>query len=307
MMFSSNLFGFGAAVRINVTFDDAATRKRVGVKKFNEETQQHEKEVLYLFTNHDSIKGQVVLSTAAGKRVDYTELICELVGQIVLNGETRETYEFTSLAQVLDRNSYLEELKVLDYTFENVEALHESYSGIGVRLRYFIRVTLTRSYVPNMVEEQEFWVQNITHEADMINNSIKMEVGIEDCLHIEFEYDKAKYHLNDVVLGKIYFLLVKINLKFMELSILRRETTGAGTSIYNDSETVAKYEIMDGEPIKDESIPVRLFLGGFRLTPTYTHVCNKFSTKYYLNLVLVDSCDRRYYKQQEIRLWRKHL
>lgn len=22
-----------------------------------------------------------------------------------------------------------------------------------------------------------------------------MEVGIEDCLHIEFEYDKQKYHL----------------------------------------------------------------------------------------------------------------
>jgi len=25
-----------------------------------------------------------------------------------------------------------------------------------------------------------------------INNSIKMEVGIEDCLHIEFEYNKSK-------------------------------------------------------------------------------------------------------------------
>lgn len=24
---------------------------------------------------------------------------------------------------------------------------------------------------------------------------IKMEVGIEDCLHIEFEYNKSKYHL----------------------------------------------------------------------------------------------------------------
>jgi len=24
------------------------------------------------------------------------------------------------------------------------------------------------------------------------NNSIKMEVGIEDCLHIEFEYNKSK-------------------------------------------------------------------------------------------------------------------
>ena len=25
------------------------------------------------------------------------------------------------------------------------------------------------------------------------SNSIKMEVGIEDCLHIEFEYNKSKY------------------------------------------------------------------------------------------------------------------
>ncbi len=36
-----------------------------------------------------------------------------------------------------------------------------------------------------------------------------MEVGIEDCLHIEFEYDKGKYHLKDTVVGKIYFLLVR--------------------------------------------------------------------------------------------------
>lgn len=36
-----------------------------------------------------------------------------------------------------------------------------------------------------------------------------MEVGIEDCLHIEFEYDKSKYHLKDTVVGKIYFLLVR--------------------------------------------------------------------------------------------------
>jgi vacuolar protein sorting-associated protein 26 len=36
-----------------------------------------------------------------------------------------------------------------------------------------------------------------------------MEVGIEDCLHIEFEYNRSKYHLKDVVIGKIYFLLVE--------------------------------------------------------------------------------------------------
>jgi hypothetical protein len=28
-----------------------------------------------------------------------------------------------------------------------------------------------------------------------MNNSIKMEVGIEDCLHIEFEYNKSKWDI----------------------------------------------------------------------------------------------------------------
>jgi len=54
-----------------------------------------------------------------------------------------------------------------------------------------------------------------------------MEVGIEDCLHIDFEYNKSKYHLKDVIVGKIFFSLVRIKIKHMELSIIRRETTEA--------------------------------------------------------------------------------
>lgn len=57
------------------------------------------------------------------------------------------------------------------------------------------------------------------------------QVGIEECLHIEFEYDKARYHLKDVVAGKIYFLLVRIKLKHMEVEIRRRETTGAAAQL----------------------------------------------------------------------------
>jgi hypothetical protein len=105
-----------------------------------------------------------------------------------------------------------------------------------------------------------------TNEAPA--QGIKMEVGIEDCLHIEFEFDKQKYHLKvlsglrvvaeavgwtswlcaftallqhcpslnlyayccvmqqDVILGKIYFLLVRIKIKFMELAVIRREAAG---------------------------------------------------------------------------------
>ena len=61
-----------------------------------------------------------------------------------------------------------------------------------------------------------------------------------------------RYHMKDVVVGKIYFLLVRIKIKHMELEIRRRETTGSGPNTYNESETLAKYEVMDGAPVRGE-------------------------------------------------------
>jgi len=185
-----------------------------------------------------------------------------------------------------------------------VEKTYESYNGINVRLRYFIRFTAVRYLSTDVTKELDFWVHSYT-PAPEINNTIKMEVGIEDCLHIEFEYNKSKYHLRDVIIGKVFFLLVRIRIKHMEIALIRRESTGTGPNLYNESETLTKYEIMDGAPVKGESIPVRLFLGGFELTPTYKSVHNKYSVKYLINLVLIDEEDRRYFKQQEVVLWRK--
>jgi vacuolar protein sorting-associated protein 26 len=175
------------------------------------------------------------------------------------------------------------------------------------RLRYFLRVTIVRStFSANLIKEKEFFVQNVEPEPEL-NSSIKMEVGIEDCLHIEFEYAKTKLHLKDVILGKIYFVLVRIRVKHMELALIKRESTGSGSNLYNENETVTKFEIMDGAPVRGEIIPIRLFLSGLDLVPTYRNVNGKFSLRWYLNLVLVDEEDRRYFKQQELILRRQTL
>ncbi|MEQ2276331.1 Vacuolar protein sorting-associated protein 26A [Xenotaenia resolanae] len=131
--------------------------------------------------------------------------------------------------------------------------------------RYFLRVTIVRR-LSDLVKEYELIVHQLATYPD-VNNSIKMEVGIEDCLHIEFEYNKSKYHLKDVIVGKIYFLLVRIKIQHMELQLIKKEITGIGPSTTTETETVAKYEIMDGAPVKGESIPIRLFLAGKSLFP----------------------------------------
>ena len=66
----------------------------------------------------------------------------------------------------------------------------------------------------------------------------------------------SRYHLKDVIVGKIYFLLVRIKIKHMELSIIRRETTGAPPNQYNESETITKFEIMDGAPVRGAPLPL---------------------------------------------------
>lgn len=91
----------------------------------------------------------------------------------------------------------------------------------------------------------------------------------------------------------------------MEIQIIKRESTGTGPNTFNENETIAKYEIMDGAPVRGESIPIRLFLSGYELTPTMRDINKKFSVRYYLNLVLVDEEERRYFKQQEITIFRK--
>lgn len=60
----------------------------------------------------------------------------------------------------------------------------------------------------------------------------------------------CRYHLKDVIVGKIYFLLVRIKIKHMEIDIIKRETTGTGPNVYHENDTMAKYEIMDGAPVR---------------------------------------------------------
>lgn len=53
-----------------------------------------------------------------------------------------------------------------------------------------------------------------------------------------------------MIVGKIYFLLVRIKIKHMEIDIIKRETTGTGPNVYHENDTIAKYEIMDGAPVR---------------------------------------------------------
>nr|XP_012618359.1 LOW QUALITY PROTEIN: vacuolar protein sorting-associated protein 26A [Microcebus murinus] len=264
---------FGPICEIDIVLNDGETRKMAEMKTEDGKVEKH-----YLFYDGESVSGKVNLAfKQPGKRLEHQGIRIEFVGQIELFNDKSNTHEFVNLVKELALPGELTQSRSYDFEFMQVEKPYESYIGANVRLRYFLKVTIVRR-LTDLVKEYDLIVHQLATYPD-VNNSIKMEVGIEDCLHIEFEYNKSKFKI-------IYIVAL-------------------GPSTTTETETIAKYEIMDGAPVKGESIPIRLFLAGYDPTPTMRDVNKKFSVRYFLNLVLVDEEDRRYFKQQEIILWRK--
>ncbi|KAJ5504227.1 Vacuolar protein sorting-associated protein 26 [Penicillium fimorum] len=289
---------FSTPVDIDVVLEDLDERQTVDVK-----LDKSRRERVPLYMDGESVKGAVTIRPKDGKRLEHTGIKVQFIGTIEMFYDRGNHYEFLSLVQELAAPGELLHPQTFPFNFKNVEKQYESYNGINVKLRYFVRVTVSRR-MADVIREKDLWVYSYRMPPEN-NSPIKMDVGIEDCLHIEFEYSKSKYHLKDVIVGRIYFLLVRLKIKHMELSIIRRETTGSPPNQYNESETLVRFEIMDGSPSRGETIPIRLFLGGFDLTPTFRDVNKKYSTRYYLSLVLIDEDARRYFKQSEIALYRQ--
>ncbi|XP_073831037.1 vacuolar protein sorting 26 [Musca autumnalis] len=294
-----NFLGFGQSAEIDIVFDGAEKRKTAEVK-----AEDGKIEKMLLYYDGETVSGKVnVTLKKPGSKLEHQGIKIEFIGQIELYYDRGNHHEFKCITKALARPGDLLQNNSYPFEFPNVEKQFEIYNGSNVRLRYFLRATIIRR-ISDITKEVDIAVHTLCSYPD-VNNPIKMEVGIEDCLHIEFEYNKSKYHLKDTIIGKIYFLLVRIKIKHMEIAIIKRESTGGGPNTFTENETIAKFEIMDGAPVKGESIPIRVFLAGYNLTPTMRDINKKFSVKYFLNLVLMDTEDRRYFKQQEITLWRK--
>uniref|UniRef100_A0A0N4Z4U1 Vacuolar protein sorting-associated protein 26 n=1 Tax=Parastrongyloides trichosuri TaxID=131310 RepID=A0A0N4Z4U1_PARTI len=295
-----SFFGFGQSADIQIILNNEDKLKTTKVKLEDDRSEKR-----FLFYDGEPIEGEVVIKLKkANQKLEHYGIKIEFIGQIETFYDRNNQNEFISLKRDLaPAGEILQQNTRFSFSFLNVEKPYESYIGNNVKLRYFLKVTIVRKFT-DIIKEMDIAVHTLSTYPDR-NTNIKMEVGIEDCLHIEFEYNNSRYHLKDVIVGKIYFLLVRIKIKYMEIAIVKQEVVGNGTSTFRENETLAKYEIMDGSPVKGESIPIRLFLNGYDLTPTLKDVGKKFSVKYFLNLVLVDEEDRRYYKQHEITLWRK--
>ncbi len=125
---------------------------------------------------------------------------------------------------------------------------------------------------------------------------------------MEVNFDHSKYHLKDVITGHFMYKELNIKVRHMELCVNKKEISGGtgGGGTVSENKIITRIEIMDGEPVVGERVPIRLFLSSVDgLTPTQRNINNTFSCKYFLSVMIHDDAGNKYFKQQEFEVWRK--
>ena len=200
------------------------------------------------FASRERVAGEVKLMVGSGKRFEHAGVRVELKG--ILEASTEKApHEFLSIVQELAPSGALAGLQSLPFAFEGLDFPVESYSGLKARVRYLVRVLVaTRGGFGGSGAERreaEFAVRTPHAAAPALgvgggggggvdaaalagdpDAPILLEVGIEDCLHIEFQYSRMRYHLQDTVTGHIDFKQLGIKLRKMEVAVVRKEIVG---------------------------------------------------------------------------------
>ena len=215
-----------------------------------------------------------------------------------------------SLSKDISKNGSLtKDNTSYNFIFKKVKLPYESYKGESIGVKYLIKVNIFKM-MRTISYEEEFAVVKPNDESVLKKNDepISMNVGIKELLSVLIEFDHSNYGIHGCLKGYVSFGKVDLLLTKMEVNLIKKETIfGLDTSKYSEQKILASFELIDGGPYKNETIPFRFFLEPYNLTPSYIDVAGNFSVRYYINLIIKDQKNNKYFKQKEIFLHRLFL
>ena len=305
------------------------------------------------FYSSDTIRGKVQIELNSNQSYNHKGIKIELIGlietyindsrKINLNNNRNnlishydnslnENATFISYSfELCSPGSLNNDISYFNYQFSNIEKVYESYHGKTFSIRYLLICTINSQYKSQTEETEIIIINPITYNefSSYKNNSLNLNIGIENLLYVCFSLDRTNYHLKDTMTGNVSFKKLNIDLQMMEIQLVRKEILFGRES---EIEIVGNFELLDGSPSSTEDIiPIRLYLRGYRnLSPTIKNnnnfdnnnfnnnnfggnynynfsndtINDDISVIYYVNLELADNEDRRYFKKMEINLFR---
>ena len=289
----------------HITFNEEKHRHRHKLRDSNKNSNRYP-----TFFSEDDVSGKFELIKPSDSNFDYSSITVELIGLVEIYKDPKSSIKFLSLSKDISKNGSLsKETTSYNFLFKKVKLPYESYKGDTVGCRYIIKVNIIKT-MRTISYEEEFVVVRPCDESILKKDDevITMNVGIKDLLSILIEFEHSNYGIHGALKGYVSFGKVNIVLTKMEVQLMKKETIfGREAKKKSEPKILASFELIDGGPNNNETIPFRFFLAPYKLTPSYTDVAGNFSVRYYLNLIVKDLNNNRYFKQKEIFLHRLYL
>ena len=82
------------------------------------------------------------------------------------------------------------------------------------------------------------------------NNPVKLEMGLDGYMHLEWKLNRIQIGLGDSIEGVVKFITNLIQIRDMRLSLVKKEVVGTGQNRKVNTQVLYDFEIMDGCPNK---------------------------------------------------------
>jgi len=283
----------------------------IEVSSSDDDADKSQREFIPVYSNGTDVVGSVDIFIPDGNpSLDYDEISVYLVGHVFSSQVDHDEVFLSHKIPIKSEPGTLDMSTSYEFKFSNPVMELDSYYGSLFQCRYFIRALVLRAgklFGSNIKRDQDFFVMNIQKLVNV--QPVTMQVGVDECLHIKFEYDNVNVPLHGCLEGKVTVLQNNLKITSMQIQLIRREmirTTEQHRPEVLNTVILGKYEIMDGLPADEEVIPVRMFFQRFK-DVTNTQIHANHSVRYYVNLGLIDKDGRRYFKTCEVHLHRTKL
>jgi len=286
-------------------------------------TNNYGKKIEYqTFYGSEPIKGSLKLILSNNQKINHSGIKIELIGQIDIhineNGEENTNINnsgnqfnrFLSLSNYICKQGTLsKELNIFNFEFKSVEKQYDTYRGKKFSIKYLLLVTMNIG-LNNITKEKEICIFNCDKNYQNLKKifqdekNIRVEIGIENLLHVYFELDKKNYHLKDVITGKVCFKKINLEIENMSLKIVKIESLFGKEG---EIDPLGVLEIMDGSPSSTEDIIYfKMYLKAYNnLSQTISNeMNNNINVSYYISLEICDNENRNFFKKIGINLFR---
>jgi len=288
------MFGFlSPDPLVEITIDS-----NIGLEQYKKRFLNIEHAIL---TSGDSVKGNLNVIPPPGKAVRHNGIELYLIGEVRKNnGEPLE--RFYVRKQELVPMGDLKNPISTKFSFDHVQFPCSSFIGNAICVVYYIQVVVVHKVFDFKVEEVFSVIHFSEREASL--SPIHNEVGIRNILHIEFVFPNSVLDCNEPLIGSVYFILVKLRIVHMSLSLFQSELFSSESTYIKRKTELKTIEIMDGAPVRGDHIPIRFFISDGNFWPFSQFKGSKLRVDHYIKAQLIDENGKKYFKRLKVEFTR---